>query len=73
MKSCRQVRNRSAYAHTQRTIYSYGNNCIGKQHGSCRALSCHVICFCFKLNIPDHAALIKVCLVLSSILLTMLH
>jgi len=63
MKSCSQVRNGSAYVHTQRTIYSYGNNCIGKQHSSFRALSCYVICFCFKLSIADYAALIKVCLV----------
>jgi hypothetical protein len=73
MKSCCQVRNRSAYVHTQRTIYSYGSNCIGKQHSSFRALSCYDICFCFKLNIADYAALIKVCFVLSLILLAMLR
>jgi len=73
MKSCHQVRNRSAYVHKQRTIYSYGNSCIGKQHSSFRALSRYVTRFCFKLNIADYAALIKACFVLSLILLTMLH
>jgi hypothetical protein len=57
-------------SHTQRTIYSYGNNCIGKQHSSFCALSRYVICFCFKLNIADYASLIKVRFVLSFILLT---